>query len=92
MSRVGGSLSPVGHQTANFVLPPRTLEDETGHANIIVWQDLTQRFRKEVLHARLLEVQGVLQCQDNVIHIVARKLVDHTPLLGELVTPSRDFR
>ena len=69
-----------------------TLEDETGHANIIVWQDLTQRFRKEVLHARLLEVQGVLQCQDNVIHVVARKLVDHTPLLGELVTPSRDFR
>ena len=69
-----------------------TLEDETGHANIIVWQDLTQRFHKEVLHARLLEIQGVLQCQDNVIHVVARKLVDHTPLLGELVTPSRDFR
>ena len=69
-----------------------TLEDETGSANIIVWQNITQRYRKEVLSARLLGVKGKLQREGQVIHVVAAHLVDHSPLLGMLETQSRDFR
>ncbi len=68
-----------------------TLEDETGTANIIVWQRLTEKFRKEVLHARLLLISGQLQREGDVIHIVAGQLQDHSRLLGELTTYSRDF-
>ncbi|UCE89849.1 MAG: error-prone DNA polymerase [Pseudomonadota bacterium] len=69
-----------------------TLEDETGSANIIVWQNITQRHRKEVLGAHLLGVKGKLQREGQVIHIVAAHLEDHSQLLGMLETQSRDFR
>ena len=69
-----------------------TLEDETGSCNVIVWQRLVQRHRKEVLSARLLGVLGELQREGEVIDVVARRLEDHRPLLGALPTQSRDFR
>ena len=69
-----------------------TVEDETGSANIIVWERLTHRYRREVLNARLLLVEGELQKEGEVIHVVARRLEDQTPLLGRLETGSRDFR
>ena len=69
-----------------------TVEDEHGTANLIVWQSLTERYRREVLGARLLTVDGELQKEGDVIHIVARRLEDWSPLLGELATTSRDFR
>jgi error-prone DNA polymerase len=68
-----------------------TLEDETGYTNIIVWNDLVERQRKELLGARLLGVEGYMQKESGVVHLVARRLVDHSRLLGRLVTSSRDF-
>jgi len=68
-----------------------TLEDETGNSNIVVWSDLVERFRAEVLHARLLCVKGVVEREHNVIHVIAGHLQDMTELLGELDTQSRDF-
>ena len=68
-----------------------TLEDETGHINVIVWNRIAERQRRETLGARLLGVYGVLQREGGVIHLVARRLEDHTRLLGRLVTRSRDF-
>ncbi len=68
-----------------------TLEDETGIVNVIVWQDLADRQRKELLHARLLAVNGQVQREGEVLHVVARRLEDHSALLGELLTRSRDF-
>jgi error-prone DNA polymerase len=68
-----------------------TLEDETGCINVIVWRDLTERQRRELLSARLMGVEGVLEREGEVVHLVARRLTDHSALLGELVTPSRDF-
>jgi len=68
-----------------------TIEDETGHANIIVWHSLVQRYRKEVLGSRLLQVSGVVQREGEVIHVVAGRLADHSDLLGALTTTSRDF-
>jgi error-prone DNA polymerase len=68
-----------------------TLEDETGHVNVVVWRDLAERQRRELLGARLLAVYGVLERQGEVAHLIAGRLKDLTPLLGKLVTHSRDF-
>ena len=46
----------------------------------------------ELLGSRLLGVLGVLQCEGEVVHLNAKRLVDHTELLGSLHTNSRDFR
>ena len=68
-----------------------TLEDETGYTNVVVWNDLVERQRKELLGSRLLGVEGYMQKDGEVVHLVARRLVDHSALLGRLVTESRDF-
>jgi len=68
-----------------------TLEDETGHVNVVVWARLVERQRRELLGARLLTVHGVIEREGTVVHLVARRLVDHSALLGRLVTVSRDF-
>jgi len=68
-----------------------TLEDETGYVNVIVWPHLIERQRRELLGARLMGVEGVLEREGEVMHLVARRLSDHSALLGGLVTPSRDF-
>lgn len=69
-----------------------TLEDETGHINLVVWKHLAERERAELLNARLMGVRGELQIEGDVIHVVAKQLVDHTDMLGNLVVRSRDFR
>ena len=68
-----------------------TLEDETGYVNIIVWPHLIERQRRELLGARLMGVEGVLEREGEVMHLVARRLTDHSALLGRLATSSRDF-
>ena len=68
-----------------------TLEDETGLANVIVHPRLVEQQRRELLGARLLGVLGVVQREGEVVHLIAKRLVDHTPLLGQLPTCSRDF-
>jgi len=68
-----------------------TLEDETGHVNVVVWRDLVERQRRELLGSRLLGVEGVLQKEGGVAHLVAHRLVDHSRLLGRLALQSRDF-
>ncbi len=61
-----------------------TIEDETCVANIIVWPPVYERYRRIVLGARLIMVRGKLQREGIVIHIIANKLVDLTPLLSTL--------
>jgi error-prone DNA polymerase len=68
-----------------------TLEDETGYVNVIVWSRLVERQRRELLGARLMGVHGTIERQGEVVHLVARRLVDHSDLLGALDTHSRDF-
>src|SRR6267143_252921 len=68
-----------------------TLEDETGYVNVIVWTHLIERQRRELLGARLMGVEGVLEREGEVMHLVARRLSDHSALLGKLDTASRDF-
>ncbi|HEV7367692.1 error-prone DNA polymerase [Arenibaculum sp.] len=61
-----------------------TLEDETGIANLVVMPDVFERFRREILTARLLAATGRVQRQDEVIHLRAERLFDLTPRLAEL--------
>jgi error-prone DNA polymerase len=72
-----------------------TLEDETGSVNVIVWKDVKEHFRQQVYRSRLLAVYGVWQRDEEsggqVRHVIAKRLVDLTHLLGELATSSRDF-
>ncbi|NCD67998.1 error-prone DNA polymerase [Mucilaginibacter agri] len=60
-----------------------TLEDETGTTNLVVFPKLFDRYRKEILHARLLMVEGVVE-QTEVTHIIVRRVFDITKLLGDL--------
>jgi error-prone DNA polymerase len=69
-----------------------TLEDETGYINLVVWKHVAERDRAALLNARLLGVRGELQIEANVIHVIAHKLVDHSPMLGDLEIKSREFR
>lgn len=72
-----------------------TLEDETGSVNVIVWKSVREQFRDTLYRARLMAVYGIWQRDDEsggqVRHVVAKRLVDLTPMLGELITTSRDF-
>ena len=69
-----------------------TLEDETGQINLVVWNRIAERQRRELLGARLLGVFGEVQREGEVIHVIARQLQDYSALLGRLNTTSRDFR
>ena len=69
-----------------------TLEDETGHINIICWRHVAENQRPVLLNARLLVVRGELQREKSVQHLVARRLEDWSHLLGNLVHDSRDFQ
>ncbi len=68
-----------------------TLEDEHGTLNIVVWPKVSQTFKKEVIFGRLLTVEGIVEREGRVIHVVAHRLVDETHRLGALETHSRDF-
>lgn len=68
-----------------------TIEDEAGTVNVICWSSLVEQQRREVMGAQLLGVYGIWQSENNVRHLVAKRLVDLSHLLGELDTRSRDF-
>jgi error-prone DNA polymerase len=63
-----------------------TLEDETGVANLVIWPDVFEKQRKIVMGARLIAVHGIVQRDpdSDVIHVVARKLEDHSQMLQHL--------
>jgi error-prone DNA polymerase len=66
-----------------------SLEDETGIANAIVAPDLLQKNRVLLISERFLMIEGILQNQDNVIHIRAEKV---SPLrVTQAETASHDF-
>jgi DNA-directed DNA polymerase III PolC len=68
-----------------------TMEDETGHVNLIVWNRVALEQRAALLESRLLEVHGTLQREGDVQHVIARRLIDLSALLGDLAVVSRNF-
>ncbi len=69
-----------------------TLEDDTGLINVVVWPDLVERQRKTLLGARLMGVEGRLETEGSVFHLIAHRLDDHSGLIRRLPVRSRDFQ
>ncbi|KPG01924.1 DNA polymerase, partial [Rhodopseudomonas sp. AAP120] len=62
-----------------------TIEDETGIANIVVWPAIMEKYRKEVMGARLVLVEGKVQASpEGVVHLVAERLIDRSHEMGRL--------
>ncbi len=68
-----------------------TLEDETGFVNVVVWPRLCEKQRAEILGASVLAVDGVLDTDGNVHHLIANRVHDFSHLVGGLESKSRDF-
>jgi error-prone DNA polymerase len=67
------------------------MEDETGQVNLVIFKQLAERERRTLLGACLMGVQGEVQREAGVTHLIAKRLMDHSHLLGGLVFASRDF-
>ncbi|MBN9458406.1 MAG: error-prone DNA polymerase [Bosea sp.] len=64
-----------GNGNAIFV----TLEDETGITNVVIWARLFERFRREVMGARLMLVEGRVQKSvEGVVHLMAQRIIDRS--------------
>ncbi|CAA7621411.1 error-prone DNA polymerase [Magnetospirillum sp. UT-4] len=73
-----------------------TLEDESGTANLVVWPQVFEAHRKTVMRAGLIRVDGRVQREGKVVHVVADRLTDLSFLIRRLAGPelrleSRDF-
>ncbi len=61
-----------------------TLEDETGNSNVVVWNSVLTRFRRELLGSRLIAVKGIVEREETVVHVVAGEVRDLSHKLVEL--------
>ena len=61
-----------------------TLEDETGVANLVVWPKVMEAYRKVIMRARVIDVEGIVQRSEDVIHVVANHLTDRSDALERL--------
>jgi error-prone DNA polymerase len=61
-----------------------TLEDESGIANLVVFAQLFDKHRKEIIQSKLLMVEGEVQKEGEVIHVIVRKCYNISQLLGKL--------
>ena len=66
-------------------------KNETGYVNLIVWEHVAERERRALVGSRLMGVAGELQLEGEVMHVIARRIVDLTSWLGRLEARSRDF-
>lgn len=67
-----------------------TIEDETGCANLVVFQKLFDKFRKEILQSRLLMVEGKLQREGEVMHVIVQRCYNLSGLLRQLALPKEE--
>jgi error-prone DNA polymerase len=68
-----------------------TLEDETGYTNVIVWGHVAAKQHRVLLGSKMLGVDGIVEKEGNVVHLIAQQLSDYSWLLGPLAVESRDF-
>jgi error-prone DNA polymerase len=61
-----------------------TLEDETDVANLVVWTKVFEANRRIVLGASMMGVRGQVQREGEVIHVIAQRLEDLSPLLASI--------
>jgi error-prone DNA polymerase len=62
-----------------------TLEDETGITNVVLWARMLDQYRREVMGARLMQVEGLVEkSPEGVVHVVARRVIDRSTELSRL--------
>ncbi|MGV3459730.1 MAG: error-prone DNA polymerase [Flavobacterium sp.] len=61
-----------------------TIEDETGFANLVVWGTVFEKYRRDIVQARLLMVQGKVQIEGEVIHVIANSCYNLSPMLKKM--------
>ena len=66
-----------------------TIEDETGFSNLVIFESLFEKFRKEILQSKLIMVEGKLQIEGEVIHVIVKRCHNFSKLLRHL-TPSQN--
>jgi error-prone DNA polymerase len=69
-----------------------TIEDETSIANAVVWPKMLERYRKVVMTSRLVLIEGRVQRHEDIIHIVATKLIDRSDWLLRLSEWAADMK
>ncbi|MBB4954570.1 DNA polymerase III alpha subunit [Agrobacterium vitis] len=69
-----------------------TIEDETGPANIVVWPSLFEKRRRVVLGASMMAIQGEIQREGDVVHLIARQLDDLSGDLSALADRDTEFK
>jgi len=84
---VTGKQAPGTASGVTFV----TLEDDTGNINVVVWSGTSRAQKQAYLTAKILKVEGILEREGNVIHVIAGRLTDLTHELEALSSRSRDF-
>ncbi|MEO7214447.1 error-prone DNA polymerase [Mucilaginibacter sp.] len=67
-----------------------TIEDETGFSNLVVFENMFDKYRKEILQARLLMVEGKLQREGEVVHVIVSRCHNLTPLLRGLTVNQKE--
>jgi error-prone DNA polymerase len=67
-----------------------TLEDETGVANLVVWPKVMETYRKPIMQSRLIDVHGMVQRSEDVVHVVVHHLKDRSDALNRLSNDHMD--
>ncbi|RYY44088.1 MAG: error-prone DNA polymerase, partial [Chitinophagaceae bacterium] len=61
-----------------------TIEDEGGYANLVIFESLFEKYRKEILQSKLIMAEGTLQVEGSVIHVIVKRCYDLSKLLRKL--------
>ncbi len=61
-----------------------TIEDESGAMQLIIWPKVFEKYRRIAMRCRLMAVEGKLQCEQGVIHVIAERLIDRSADLALL--------
>ena len=67
-----------------------TIEDETGFANLVIFKTLFDKYRKEIVQSKLIMVEGRVQIEGEVIHVIVKKCYDFSKLLRKLTSYQND--
>ncbi|HLO82991.1 MAG TPA: error-prone DNA polymerase [Chitinophagaceae bacterium] len=67
-----------------------TIEDETGFANLVIWETMFDKFRKEILQSKLIMIEGKLQIEGDVIHVIVNAVHNFSKLLRKLTPAAQE--
>ena len=67
-----------------------TLEDETGLSNLVIFQNVAEKCKKEILQAKVLMAEGELQIEGEVIHVIVKRCYNISKMLFELMQTQRE--